>query len=314
MQPSESSPIPTNPLDEALYILKEMDRVLNYHLYWLQELHHTLVCNLPARPNDTLPDAHNRCSFGIWYLDLPKTVLAKEPILMELSEPHKRMHDMARELLKLHEQKLAIVPELYERFMSSAIGFKQKLRTYQFDLLQRVCTVDHLTGAWNRNAMSSKLAQEAERARRGHEDFTLCLFDLDKFKDINDRFGHTIGDQVLHAVAQFTKDNLRSYDSLFRYGGEEFLICLPDTNLEQAEPLINRLRAKLEAAQLNIPNHPDIGITASFGIAGLESDGEVNLAVERGDHALLCAKAKGRNCVCVWDVSEGLGKPLESAS
>jgi diguanylate cyclase (GGDEF)-like protein len=99
---------------------------------------------------------------------------------------------------------------------------------------------------------------------------------------------------------------------MFRYGGEEFLICLPDTNLEQAELLINRLRERLSATALNFPDHPDIWVTASFGVAALEPEDEVSLAIERADHALLCAKSKGRNRVCVWDVSEQHGIPAGS--
>ncbi|MDR3393948.1 MAG: diguanylate cyclase [Parasulfuritortus sp.] len=312
MAQPDQNPAPAIQLDEALAILKEMDRVLTHHLNWLKTLHRTLICNEPARPDDLHPDAHHLCNFGIWYLNLPKALLDKEPAILELDQPHKFMHDAARELLKLHEQKIPIDSDLYERFMDRAVDFKQRMRAYQFELVQRVCTVDHLTGAWNRNAMTSLLAEEAERARRGQQSCALCLLDLDKFKDINDRFGHPTGDLVLHAVAHFLKDNLRAYDSMFRYGGEEFLICLPDTNLEQAELLINRLRERLSATALNFPDHPEIWVTASFGVAALEPEDEVSLAIERADHALLCAKSKGRNRVCVWDVSEQHGIPAGS--
>jgi diguanylate cyclase len=291
-------------LNEALFILKEMDRALSMHLHWLKDLHRVLICGEPPHPDDLLPDAHHRCNFGVWYLNLPPELLAKEPTILALDKPHARMHDAARELLVLHSEKEAIDPDSYDRFMDCAVGFKQAMREYQFELVQRVCSVDHLTGAWNRNAMATRLAEEAERARRGHQDFSICLLDLDKFKDINDRFGHPVGDVVLHFVARYIKDNLRSYDSLFRYGGEEFLICLPDTSLHQAELLINRVREKLSAAALDIPQHPDIHVTASFGIASLEPEDEVTMAIERADHALLCAKAKGRNCVCIWDLSD----------
>jgi diguanylate cyclase len=303
MTQPDSSPTAHIQLDEALVVLKEMDRALSFHLQWLKTLHRTVICDETVQPDDLLPDAHCRCEFGVWYRNLPRELLAKEPGILQLGEPHKQMHDAARVLFTRHEQKLCINPEIYEGFMNCAVGFKQKMREYQFELVQRVCTVDHLTGAWNRNAMAMRLAQEAERARRGHQEVSICLLDLDKFKDVNDRFGHPVGDQVLHFVAHFLKDNLRAYDSMFRYGGEEFLICLPDTGLEQAERLLNRLREQLATAPLDIAEHPEIGITASFGVASLAADDEVSLAVERADHALLCAKALGRNNVCVWDVT-----------
>lgn len=291
------------PLDEALTILKEMDRALAFHLQWLKSLHRTLICSEPIHPDDVELDAHHRCDFGIWYQALPESLKSGEPGIGELDEPHRLMHDAARELLQAHQAGQGIEPTTYENFMTRAIHFKQKMREYQFDLVQRVCSVDQLTGTWNRNAMAARLAEEAERARRAQKMLSVCLLDIDHFKDVNDRLGHPVGDEVLHFVAQFLKDNLRPYDSLFRYGGEEFLICLPDTGLAQAEALIDRVRSRLADTTIELPDQPPIHVTASFGVATLDLDDEHSMAIEHADHALLCAKAKGRNRVCAWDVS-----------
>jgi diguanylate cyclase (GGDEF)-like protein len=97
-------------------------------------------------------------------------------------------------------------------------------------------------------------------------------------------------------------ENLRIYDITFRYGGEEFLVCLPDTSLAEAEALLNRLRVDLSVHPIRISEDHTITINASFGIAALNGGELVTDVVERADHALLCAKSRGRNRVCVWDI------------
>lgn len=290
-------------LDEAMLILRELDRALSFHLHWLKNLHRTLICAEPPRAEDLAHDAHCRCNYGRWFYDLSGDFLDKEPGIADLETPHRVMHDAARVLLQAHQAGEPIRPDSYEDFMDLATDFKQRMRAYQFGLVQRICSVDHLTGVWNRNSMAMQLAAEAERARRGHHDCAICLLDLDHFKQINDRHGHLAGDQVLQEVAGFLKNNLRAYDSMFRYGGEEFLICLPDTVLNEAESLLNRLREQLSVTAVRLPNGQEIRVTASFGVTTLEPEEDITLAIERADHALLCAKSKGRDRVCVWNMS-----------
>lgn len=294
---------PATQMDEAMLILREMDRALAFHLIWLKDLHRTLICAEPPRPEDLAHDAHCRCNYGRWFYGLEGDFLTREPGIADLATPHRVMHDAARHLLVDHAAGLAVAPAAYEAFMDLATDFKQKMRDYQLELVQRVCSRDHLTGVWNRNSMTMQLAAEAERARRNQQTCTLCVLDLDHFKQVNDHYGHLAGDRVLQEVACFIKDHLRVYDSLFRYGGEEFLICLPDTRLEEAEPLLNRLRQSLSTHAISLANQVEVRITASFGVAAMEPDGEVSLAIERADHALLCAKGKGRNRVCTWSLA-----------
>jgi diguanylate cyclase len=296
-----------------MLVLRELDRALSFHLQWLKGIHRTVICREPPHAEDVAHDAHCRCNFGRWYYDLGNDFLAKEPGLTELEAPHRSMHDAARIMLAKHSESDSVAPEIYESFMNLATDFKQRMRVYQFQLVQRVCSVDQLTGVWNRNSMTMQLAAEAERARRNHESCTLCLLDLDHFKAINDGYGHIAGDSVLQAVARFIKGHLRAYDSLFRYGGEEFLLCLPNTGIETAEPLINRLREHLADYPIELPNHGQVHITASFGVAALAPNEEITLAIERADHALLCAKTKGRNRVCVWTLT-GTAPPVGAGS
>lgn len=293
-------------LQDALTMLKELDRALSMHLQWLKQLHRILICEEEPKPDDVSQEAHRVCCFGKWYYELPEMLRKEEPSLDAMASPHQKMHDAARTLLLAHRQGQRISPAEYEAFMDVALDFKMAILSCQNHIISRVCTVDHLTGAWNRHAMSMRLNEELERARRSRSSCCLCLLDLDHFKQINDSHGHGVGDTVLQTVSRFLKDKIRPYDSFFRYGGEEFLICLPDTSLENAAALLNRLREDLAALPIVTKEGASVRMTASFGVAPMALEADLESSIERADHALLCAKAKGRNQVCSWDFDSAL--------
>ncbi|MCG0278288.1 MAG: GGDEF domain-containing protein, partial [Thermanaeromonas sp.] len=118
---------------------------------------------------------------------------------------------------------------------------------------------------------------------------------LDRFKSINDRFGHAAGDRVLKSVVSAFKERLRKTDCLARWGGEEFVILLPETGVEGAATLAEELRRKLDEMEI-----PRVGrVTASFGVTGYRPGDTVDAVTQRVDGALYRAKGNGRNCVCV---------------
>jgi len=288
--------------NEALSIVKELDRALAMHQHWMKDFYRLIICEEPVPPSCISQNAHLLCDFGRWYGSLDAETLLQVPNVRLLGEPHKEMHNSARKLL----ESLAFGNEArknsYLVFVDNSLDFKQAIRHCQSELLQRVCTVDHLTGAWNRHTMESRLSEEAERVSRGSQPCVICLVDIDHFKAVNDQHGHPAGDRALSAVARFLMENLRIYDITFRYGGEEFLLCLPDTALVEAEQLLNRLRMDLSEHPIQIAEGKTITINASFGVTALNADELVSDVIERADHALLSAKSQGRNCVCVWDI------------
>lgn len=301
-------------VQDALAMLRELDRALSLHLDWLKHAHRVLICDEPPRPNDLAEDAHRHCCFGAWFYGLTPAIRDEYPGLGSMEEPHQVMHDAARELLAGHRHGQPVSSERYEAFMDLAMDFKMAIVNCQNQLIGQVCTVDHLTGAWNRHAMISRLTEEMERVRRSGSSCALCLVDLDFFKRVNDEHGHSAGDAVLRAVSRFLKGGIRPYDSLFRYGGEEFLICLPNTRLADAELLLNRLREDLARLEVEIGGGGRLRLTASFGVAEMEAGEAIEVAVERADHALLCAKANGRDQVCAWDLSRSAGDTPAQAS
>ncbi|TCV85156.1 diguanylate cyclase [Sulfurirhabdus autotrophica] len=287
-------------IQNCLGNIQEIDSALLHHEKWLKDIHRSLICDGNPNPDDLQEDGHCLCKFGQWYYKQNQGGLGSNVRFQKLENLHKLMHDKVRNLLVSKTAQSPISMGAYNAFMDNAIHFKLETRKLQFELIEKVCTVDQLTGTWNRHAMSYKLAQELERSIRTKEPCSICLMDIDHFKKINDQFGHQAGDLVLKTISQFFTDRLRKYDTIFRYGGEEFLLNFPGTTEEQLEVTINRLRTELQALPISMPDGSIIHVTASFGIADMVSDIGIEESIEHADHALLCAKASGRNCVCVW--------------
>ncbi len=152
---------------------------------------------------------------------------------------------------------------------------------------------DFLTGLANRTRAYNLLASELERAQRYGTHFAVILFDIDYFKKINDTYGHPTGDAVLRQVASFIGQQVRRTDTLARWGGEEFLLLMPHTDLASA-------KLKAEYIRQKIKNHgfsKVVGLTASFGVTSFQPSDSTNTLLERADHALYTAKRNGRNCV-----------------
>ena len=285
---------------EAVHAL---DEGIRNHEAWIKGLHQTLVCDEEHANDDDLGDEpHRHCAFGRWYYGpAQQSAIHDHKLFVPLGDIHQAMHAAARDILLAKGDGERIEVAAYERFVNQANLFKLEVRNIQYDMMSRVCAVDQLTGVWNRYAMQFKLSQEHERVARGHESACIAVMDLDHFKVVNDTHGHPEGDHVLRTVTGFCRERLRKYDSMFRYGGEEFLICLPDTGPDEAGALIERLRESLAANPIRLTNGEEIRVTASFGVACLAPDEELDAAIHQADHALLCAKQSGRDRVCVWE-------------
>jgi diguanylate cyclase (GGDEF)-like protein len=177
------------------------------------------------------------------------------------------------------------------------------------DLFQRVhenSVRDSLTGCFNRKHAMEVIDGELRRARRSHLPLSLIMFDLDHFKKINDGYGHLCGDAVLADVGQRMNSVLRGSDVKCRYGGEEFLVLLPDTTAAGAKRVAELVRTKLEETPVRW-NNIDVPVTASFGLTAA-NDGELDVKslISRADAALYRAKQNGRNCVFSADEAEAL--------
>lgn len=165
----------------------------------------------------------------------------------------------------------------------------------------QIANTDPLTGVMNRRAFMERMLQEIERAHRDRSQLSFIITDIDHFKQVNDTYGHQVGDLVLQCFSKTLKEALRPYDFLGRYGGEEFVVCMPGTDEDQAEAAAERLRKKIEEMEIILPDNSDLfRITASFGTATcpLDSREIVETFIKRADDALYRAKGEGRNRVC----------------
>ncbi len=156
---------------------------------------------------------------------------------------------------------------------------------------------DPLTEIPNRRFYYERLLQEIARARRGCQPLTLALIDLDRFKSINDDIGHRCGDQVLKFFSQFIRVNLRQEDVVCRIGGDEFAIILPDTPVDNAGSVLERIRHKLEQVEISIDGRSRLTLSFSCGLAAFKSEYLPEDLIEEADHSLYSAKARGRNRV-----------------
>ncbi len=157
---------------------------------------------------------------------------------------------------------------------------------------------DYLTGLFNRRAFSQRLHLENERSTRTQSQYSVLLFDLDHFKQINDQYGHACGDVALKHTAALAKKTLRKLDILARYGGEEFIVLLPETDHEQAHIAAERLRVQLERTPFTFSGHT-ITVTASFGGVS-HHQGDIDALLKHADQALYDAKRAGRNGVVMY--------------
>lgn len=163
----------------------------------------------------------------------------------------------------------------------------------QRSLLQGFATQDALTKLGNRRAMNEEMRLCIEDHQRNQTPATLIVFDLDFFKQVNDEFGHSVGDELLVSVANLLLNRTRKTDRLFRFGGEEFVVLARTTELPDALLIAEQLRAQIEATLVL----SDRSVTASFGCAMLMDDDTIESWFDRADKAVYQAKQQGRNCV-----------------
>lgn len=282
-------------IEQILGVLEETELEVSE---WLRRWHRT-VLSKAAPPKDLVSEnAHFLTRFGSWY-DLHKEDgLVDQTAFHALAEAHKRMHDHAR-WLALRGCKDARIPaEEYDAFMDKVDAYAAQARRLSKAFRAALAELDPLTGVQNRQSMLAELERERSRSQRAGHPCCLALGDLDHFKRVNDSYGHVVGDQVLAAAAEVFLSGLRPYDALFRYGGEEFLFCLPETTPEQAVIALDRLRERLDGAPLKAGGR-SLPVTVSFGVAPMAGN-SVEEAIAHADAALYRAKSLGRNRIEVW--------------
>lgn len=163
--------------------------------------------------------------------------------------------------------------------------------------LRVAAITDKLTNIYNRSKLEDLLQQEIERAKRYKNPLSIVMFDIDYFKKINDLHGHQAGDYVLKTVAKVVKENIRVTDHFGRWGGEEFIILLPETSLENAKSMAEKIRTLIESYSFQYINN----LTISCGVAEFIEEDTVDRLIKVVDDSLYLAKRQGRNKTVAWD-------------
>lgn len=284
-----------SPIVQLQSLLAQIDQSSEHHERWFESVVRCVACREPADPRNLAADAHRLCAFGYWYYNLAPEAVRKNPGFIALGEIHERMHRAAAEMLKPLGEMTAVSTEQFDEFAGCLKRFRLQLTTLRREFEQSVSGVDPLTGAGNRVVMLPHLRQQLALVQRGVARCVVAMMDLDRFKAVNDTYGHAAGDRVLAAFSTYVLANLRPYDRFFRYGGEEFVLCALDADLKLGFALAERLREGVAALKIDVGLPTPLSITVSIGVAALEAGSSVERAIELADKAVFAAKAAGRN-------------------
>ncbi len=179
-----------------------------------------------------------------------------------------------------------------QRIMGAHLDITRR-KEYEHRLAQQA-HIDALTGLANRRLLMDRLKVEMERANRHNHHFVLAMLDVDHFKQFNDKHGHEVGDRILVAVARNMESLLRKYDVCGRWGGEEFLLILPQTTRKEAHDVVSRVHQGIRNAAIHV-GHQTLSVTVSIGIAEHQENEGFAETLNRADAAMLEAKRRGRN-------------------
>jgi diguanylate cyclase (GGDEF)-like protein len=283
-------------------MLADLEQATRYHTEWRERLIGMLLCQLPSDPNDLREDSHRRCRFGRWYYGKVPKELQLQPTFAAIEAEHRGEHQLAARLLAAIGAGNPIVRADYDELVAGNARLRLMLDALRNEAHAALRGTDPLTGAYARSALMPELLLARELVKRGTQQCCIAFMDLDRFKLVNDRFGHAAGDRLLTGAIRCVTENLRPYDKVFRYGGDEFLIVLPATSLADGESATERIRRTLGTTKFDPGNEGrPLRATASFGLALIDPDVSVEEAVERADTALLTAKSAGRNRTVTWN-------------
>lgn len=286
---------------EVQAILAQLDQAIYNHGQWFDSITRTLVCRLPHDQRDVADDAHRQCRLGQWYYGAAPDKLRGHPGFIALEAEHRNMHRQAAKLLQTATSGSAISLLEFDNFANALERLRLQLHTLKRELEDALHNLDPLTGAGSRIGMLTQLREQQELVKRQVQACCIAMMDVDHFKAVNDTYGHVAGDRALAVATRYAMAHLRPYDRVFRYGGEEFLVCMQNTDTATAREVVERVRQGLAATPIDYDGKATLRITVSFGLALLDPDVGVEQSIERADKAMYAAKAAGRNCTCIWD-------------
>ncbi|WP_017445631.1 GGDEF domain-containing protein [Gayadomonas joobiniege] len=290
----------------------ESGRKLLASTHYLDELQLAVIGQMEVSELDALINKNSQQIFKVYLYAAFTAILFYWLIAANITRPLVRVSENAKRIVKNNHIPLyqpnyiSEINQLQDSLIKMAKNLKKKQKNThdrhqaQTKQLKLAANLDPLTGLYNRRVIDTELPKEINRALRYQHPLSLAMVDLDHFKQVNDTYGHCAGDQVLSAVAKHLIKNVRKTDSVMRFGGEEFCILMPSSDLKSSFHLLNRLRLGI-AELTTFYQAQNIRITASFGLTALSetNDTSENL-IEQADQALYKAKQNGRNQVICY--------------
>lgn len=269
-------------------------RSLNYHFEYFRTFLDSLLGNKEFKNMK-----HTECDFGRWLSENGKSLIEDESIYRKVKQFHKNFHNLIDICFdyknhNLYREMFFIVKDIesVSLWLANEVAYiNTKIMSVEF-------SKDFLTGLLNRRALNQIFNKHLEISELTGQPSSIIITDIDFFKKINDTYGHLVGDAALKHFANILRESLRKSDYIFRIGGEEFLILLPNTPKEEAKRIAENLRQKVATTPLEYENLR-INITASFGITEFRNHQHVEEVIKDADEKLYIAKREGRNRVVI---------------
>ncbi|WP_051520480.1 GGDEF domain-containing protein [Aquamicrobium defluvii] len=259
----------------------------------LMEWSQSVLFSLLGEKTEEARNMLSASPFGLW-------VRHRAAVLFQGSTVLGRIEDLIRQI----DQRT--IPAISGREPAAVSDLQRQVEELKYllnELFQTAANIengrDPLTRTLNRRFLPSILGREISLAKSSGSPFTLLMVDVDHFKTVNDTYGHSAGDAVLGCVAEYLLGAVRSSDYVFRYGGEEFLIALVETDRTEAQIIAERIRQGIAAQRPRVSETRTVEITASVGVASFEGHPDYQYMINAADKALYRAKQEGRNRVCV---------------
>jgi diguanylate cyclase (GGDEF)-like protein len=285
--------------DDIQAFVVRLDEAAQAHMAWSRRVLRCAVLRTPPGEDVLADDAHCRCLFGAWFRQCRERFDAIDAVAAQrLDDQHRQMHDAVRTICKRILEGAAGDAAALDAFERNQAGVIADLALLKTKCLAHSARLDPLTGLPLRYGLEEEFKRCRAQAMRRGEQMVVVMLDVDHFKRVNDIHGHAIGDLALQHVAGLLSSHCRAGESLFRFGGEEFLALLQVADREEAQQAVERLLQGLRDTPLRLPDGHTLSLRASAGLAEARPDEFMSDVVGRADHALYAAKEAGRDTWC----------------
>ena len=272
--------------------IRELNHSTDAHFKWLVNILRFVARRDVLLSDLTCDDAHNFCDFGYWLNTQLQDDKEGRNYLLDINTKHIHVHKMCRQLIKtIEDGEHSNAP--FDDFETALLAFSASVSRYKGHLLQLRTSYDALTGLPLRRVLDESF--DSMNNELGNAGLYLLLLDVDHFKKINDNYGHLTGDAVSRSLSLNLENNIRRAESVYRYGGEEFIILLQAGSDREATEAAERIRRVIAASETVAGDHR-VKITFSSGLTRVNRGEALREVMERADVALYKGKQSGRNC------------------